>query len=166
MAATLKLISLLFLISFLSYLRAQARDSQFFNKEVYNTTPKETQPSELDPNTTNQKETNNGYYTDQGYPTEEFDNNVEFTAEKFPTGEDETVDTTDRLSTRGNNDQQRSTAGFPGKGWKEQYGMSDTRYLDNGRYSYDIEEDGKVPSGPDAYENYDPLEDQEDEFVP
>lgn len=74
------------------------------------------------------------------------------------------MDTTDRLSPRGHKDQQRSTTGFPGKGWKEQYGKSDTRYLDNGRY-YFIKE-RKVPSGPDAYENYDPEEEQEDDFVP
>lgn len=128
MAASLKLISLLFLISSLSHLQAQARDSQFFNKEVYNTTPKETQPSDLDPNTTNQEETNNGYYTDQGYHTKEFDNNVdEFTTEMFPTGEDETVDTPRIGSHQGGT---RISRGLPqvsqGRMEGEQYGMSDT----------------------------------------
>lgn len=263
MAAHLKLISLLFLLFTLSFHAAEARDSQFFSKEVRSNTPKEnprenpeTTPSTSKPEdvqSTPDTDTNNGYglygreagteefpnnnnyqtglnteneefSTNEGdttvwYPAKEFDNNAEF-KQRYPTKEYGTDEPTNRYDSnryaskeydedqlRSNkgaykerepsnkyapkeyNDQLRSNKGYQAE--REHFGMSDTRFLENGRYFHDIKNEGRQnaysgkteteggydrgagrKSGYDNnynrewYENEDPQVEPEEEYVP
>lgn len=266
MAAHLKLISLLFLLFTLSsFLAAEARDSQFFSKEVRSNTPKEnprenpdttppTSKPEDDVQSTPDTDTNNGYglygrkatteeefSTDNNYqtglnteneefsakegdttewhPAKEFDNNAEF-RQRYPTKEYETDEPTNRydsnryaskeydddqlMSNKGAykerepsnkyapkeySHQLRSNQGYQAE--REHYGMSDTRFLENGRYFHDVKNEGRQNgySGKTAteggyyrgagqksgyynnykrggYENEDPQVEPEEEYVP
>eukprot|EP00268_Persea_americana_P063983 TRINITY_DN8365_c1_g1_i1.p2 TRINITY_DN8365_c1_g1~~TRINITY_DN8365_c1_g1_i1.p2 ORF type:complete len:236 (-),score=32.39 TRINITY_DN8365_c1_g1_i1:97-774(-) len=148
MAPSPKHLSLLTLLFLISSLQVQARESKFFSH--YNTakeakplqTPAPSPTEEVDPYSYNQ-ENQNGYGlygrgTDQATPTTTTFNNVQYTAREPPTvfpTEEYAATTTEKR----NYMNKEYTTKYPNNEYeKNQYGMSDTRYLDNGRYYYDL----------------------------
>lgn len=149
MAPSPKHLSLLALLFLFSSLQVQAiRESKFFSH--YNTA-KEAEPlqipapsptEEVDPYSYNQENQNGyglyGHGTDQATPTTTTFNNVQYTAREppteFPTEEYATTTTEKR-----NYMNKEYTTKYPNNEYeKNQYGMSDTRFLENGRYYYDV----------------------------
>lgn len=161
MAPSPKHLSLLITVLLLiSSLQVQARESKFFSKTVHSNTAKESfplkspapSPNQEDPfNYTQENQNGYGLYgheSDQASPTTTF-NNVEYTARDTPS-EFSTVEfttpTTPTTTTTTTNTNERSymnkeysTTKYPTNEFeKQQYGMSDTRFLNNGRYFYDV----------------------------
>lgn len=152
--------------------------------------------------------------TTEWYPAKEFDNNAEYTQVRYPNKEYETGEPTNRYASKEYDDQLMSNKGAykerepsnkyapkeyddqlrSNKGYqaeKEHYGMSDTRVVENGRYFYDVNKEGRRNSysGKTAteggyyrgagrengyynkynrggYENEDPQVEPEEEYVP
>eukprot|EP00262_Sarcandra_glabra_P007985 TRINITY_DN21153_c0_g1_i1.p1 TRINITY_DN21153_c0_g1~~TRINITY_DN21153_c0_g1_i1.p1 ORF type:complete len:220 (-),score=19.70 TRINITY_DN21153_c0_g1_i1:167-826(-) len=133
MAASSKHFSFfIFLIIFsIFYLQIQARESEFFNKEVRYDTTKQAEPvrngaptkKQETPSTVNPQDRNGyglyGHDPNQYPPTTT--NNENYNAGNLP-GKSPTDESTYTNNLYGN----------------KQYGMSDTRYMQNGRYFYDV----------------------------
>ncbi|XP_058095793.1 protein E6-like [Magnolia sinica] len=152
MAAFPNYLSFLFLLFLTSSLQTQARNSHFFNKVTRFNTATETEPVEKqllpfpkqEEPTTFTPQNLNGYGLYGRDPEKMSYTSTSQVTEGLPNGVGEST------SLRSYQDKE-TTSGYPNNEYDNQkYGMSDTRFLENGRYFYDIKADTNYRNGYDS----------------